>query len=348
LGRGNTVGGQDVLSLFSGQTAVSSLSLTESLLTGSAMGVFGPDITTAVSNPLTGEPLTVPAFGIVLQALQANSSTNILSTPNILTMDNEQAKIVVGRNIPFPVSNSFNNNGIPVINFSREDVAITLQVTPQINESNYVTLEVLQEVQEVEDGSSDSAGGPTTSKRSAETTVVVRDNQTIVIGGLMGSTDTEVQTKVPLLGDIPLLGRFFRSSSTVTRKTNLLIFLTPHVIDEPADLEEVYRIKVAQRQEFIRRFYGKSRSEQEEQLEQLLRYSMNHIDEASEFRGPSEDVQRVETISDRSPARDRGRLEAMRPISSDTDTPEDTEPAEDSVPAESPESTGSSTEDPAE
>jgi general secretion pathway protein D len=208
-------------------------------------------------------------------------------------MDNEQAKIVVGRNIPFPVSNSFNNNGIPVINFSREDVAITLQVTPQINESNYVTLEVLQEVQEVEDGSSDSAGGPTTSKRSAETTVVVRDNQTIVIGGLMGSTDTEVQTKVPLLGDIPLLGRFFRSSSTVTRKTNLLIFLTPHVIDEPADLEEVYRIKVAQRQEFIRRFYGKSRSEQEEQLEQLLRYSMNHIDEASEFRGPSEDVQRV-------------------------------------------------------
>ena len=348
LGRGNTVGGQDVLSLFSGQTAVSSLSLTESLLTGSAMGVFGPDITTSVSNPLTGEPLTVPAFGIVLQALQANSSTNILSTPNILTMDNEQAKIVVGRNIPFPVSNSFNNNGIPVINFSREDVAITLQVTPQINESNYVTLEVLQEVQEVEDGSSDSAGGPTTSKRSAETTVVVRDNQTIVIGGLMGSTDTEVQTKVPLLGDIPLLGRFFRSSSTVTRKTNLLIFLTPHVIDEPADLEEVYRIKVAQRQEFIRRFYGKSRSEQEEQLEQLLRYSMNHIDEASEFRGPSEDVQRVETISDRSPARDRERLEEMRPISSDTDTPEDTEPAEDSVPAESPESTGSSTEDPAE
>lgn len=323
LGRNESVGGEDVLSLFSGQTSVSSLSLSESLLTGSAMGVFGPDITTSVSNPLTGEPLTVPAFGIVLQALQVNSTTNILSTPNILTMDNEEAKIIVGRNIPFPVSNSFNNNGQPVISYNREDVAITLQVTPQINESNYVTLEVFQEVQEVEDGSSDSAAGPTTSKRSAETTVVVRDNQTIVIGGLMGSTDSEVETKVPLLGDLPLLGRLFRGTSTVSRKTNLLIFLTPHVIDEPADLEEVYRVKVAQRQEFIRRFYGKSRAEQEEELANLLRYSMNHIDTPSQYRGPGEETENFTTIGASSPAG-----EAILPEAEETAAPDRPRPSE--------------------
>lgn len=305
LGRNNTVAGQDVLSLVSGQVGASSLSVSEDLLTGSAIGVFGPEITTSVTNPLTGSALTVPAFGIVLQALQSSSTTNILSTPNILTMDNEEAKIVVGRNIPFPVSNSFNNNGQPVISYQREDVAITLQVTPQINESNYVTLQVFQEVQEVEEDSSGldtTTAGFITSKRSAETTVVVRDNQTIVIGGLMGSTDTEVQTKVPLLGDLPLLGRLFRGTRTVNRKTNLLIFLTPHVIDEPADLEEVYRVKVAQRQEFIRRFYGKSRAEQEQELAELLSYSMNQVDRPSLYRGPAEDSENFTTIGADSPA----------------------------------------------
>ncbi|MFT4978656.1 MAG: type II secretory pathway component GspD/PulD (secretin) [Myxococcota bacterium] len=222
-----------------------------------------------------------------------------------MTMDNEEAKIIVGRNIPFPVSNSFNNNGQPVISYQREDVAITLQVTPQINESNYVTLEVFQEVQEVEEDSSGldvSSAGFITSKRSAETTVVVRDNQTIVIGGLMGSTDTEVQTKVPILGDLPLLGKLFRGTRTQTRKTNLLIFLTPHVIDEPADLEEVYRVKVAQRQEFLHRFYGKSRAEQEVELANLLRYSMNQVDAPSEYRGPVEEEDNVTTIGADSPA----------------------------------------------
>jgi len=305
LGRNNSVGGNDVLGLISGQLGASSLSVSQDLLTGSAMGVFGPEISTSVTNPLTGESLTVPAFGIVLQALQSNSTTNILSTPNILTTDNEEAKIVVGRNIPFPVSNSFNNNGQPVISYQREDVAITLQVTPQINESNYVTLEVFQEVQEVEEDSSGldvSSAGFITSKRSAETTVVVRDNQTIVIGGLMGSTDTEVQTKIPLLGDLPLIGKLFQGTRTVTRKTNLLIFLTPHVIDEPADLEEVYRVKVAQRQEFLRRFYGKSRAEQEQELASLLTYSMNQVDQPSAYRGPSEETENYTTIGESSPA----------------------------------------------
>ena len=178
------------------------------------------------------------------------TSVTILSNPNILTMDNEEAKIVVGRNIPFPVNNSRDNNNNPIVSYQREDVAITLKVTPQINESEFVTLEVYQEAQEIEEDSQGldvSSAGFITSKRSVENTVVVKDDQTIVIGGLIGETDTQVESKVPILGDIPLLGRLFRGQRTSTRRTNLLIFLTPHIIDEPADLEEVYRIKWAQR-----------------------------------------------------------------------------------------------------
>jgi Type II secretory pathway, component PulD len=251
--------------------------------------VFGPDFEV----PTAAGPLTIPAFGVVLNALQSNGTVNIVSTPNLLTMDNEEAKIVVGRNVPFPVGTGRDNNNNPIISFQREDVAITLKVTPQINESNYVTLQVFQEVQEIESDTSNldplTSGGPTTSKRSVESTVVVKDNQTIVLGGLIGETDTEVETKVPILGDLPLLGALFRGRNKEERKTNLLIFLTPHIISEPADLEEVYRVKVAQRQEFLRRFYGKSLDEQEAEMRNLLSYSMNQIDRPSRYRGPSLD-----------------------------------------------------------
>jgi type II secretory pathway component GspD/PulD (secretin) len=194
-------------------------------------------------------------------------------------MDNEQAKIIVGKNIPFPISTGRDSNNNPIVSYQREDVAITLQVTPQINESNYVTLELFQEVQEVEEGTENSDGGPTTTKRSAETVVVVQDNQTVVIGGLIGSTDTDIEQKIPILGDLPLVGNLFRSKQISSRKTNLLIFLTPHIVEKPEDLEEVYRVKMAQRDEYVRRFYGKSRDEQEDQIHDLLKYSVNHIDE---------------------------------------------------------------------
>ena len=109
------------------------------------------------------------------------------------------------------------------------------------------------------------------SRRSdpAETTVVVRDNQTVVIGGLIGNTETEVETKVPILGDLPLLGLLFQGQRSSSRKTNMLIFLTPHIVDAPEDLEEVYRIKWAQRQEYIKRFYGKGRDRAAKEMKKL-------------------------------------------------------------------------------
>jgi general secretion pathway protein D len=282
FGNANDSGG---ISYGSAQMNASSFGInTADLLSGLAMGVFGQAIPVTLAD---GSVFNVPAFGIALNALASNSAVNILSNPNILVLDNEEATINVGRNVPFPVSAGRDNNGQPIISYQREDVGITLEVTPQINESNYVTLEMSLEVAEVEEDSSGldvTTAGFITSKRQTDNVVVVRDNQTIVIGGLIGNTKTEVETKIPILGDIPLIGVLFRGKRNTERKTNLLIFLTPHVINEPADLEEVYRVKVAQREEFLRRFYGKSRDKQEAELKTLLRGSMNLVDEPSQYR----------------------------------------------------------------
>jgi general secretion pathway protein D len=263
---------------------------TASLLSGLAVGVLGPNIEVPFTDSSTGQTTTlqVPVFGIALKALAESSQVNILSDPSILVMDNEEATINVGRNVPFPVSSGYDANRNPIISYQREDVGITLRVTPQINESNYVTLELSLEVAEVEGGDNSgldaSTAGFITSERTIENVVVVRDNQTIVLGGLIGNTKSETVTKIPVLGDIPLFGVLFRSKSVTDRRTNLLIFLTPHVISEPGDLQEVYEIKEAQREEFIRRFYGQTPEVQDERMRELLKYSLNLIDVPSVYR----------------------------------------------------------------
>jgi general secretion pathway protein D len=288
---GGVPGDDGGVSVAAGQFNASSLSLTTDALSGLAVGVFGDTIDLPTLDTSTGETttLSIPMFGVALQALATNSGVEILSNPSLLIVDNEEAKITVGRNVPFPSSTSYTTGNQAIQSFQREDVGITLKVTPQINEANFVTLEISLEVAEVEDSGSSlselaSSGGPTTSKRETENTVVVQDNQTIVIGGLIGTTQTKATTKVPILGDIPLLGVLFRGNRDTSRKTNLLIFLTPHVINEPADLQEVYRVKWAQRETFLNRFYGKSRDEQEAQLREILRGTMNLIDEPSVYR----------------------------------------------------------------
>jgi hypothetical protein len=112
-----------------------------------------------------------------------------------------------------------------------------------------------------------------------------------VVGGLVSTTDTEVETKVPILGDLPILGALFRGNRDSSRKTNLIIFLTPHIIDDPEDMVEIQRVKEAQRMEFLRRFYGKSKDEYMREMNDLLRYSMNFVDEPSVFRGADTVIQ---------------------------------------------------------
>lgn len=290
------------LNYASGQFGSSSAALpidttTGSLLSGLAVGVFGA----AIPLTIAGMQVDIPAFGVALNALASNSDVSILSNPNLLVVDNEEATITVGRNVPFPVSSGYSSTGQPVVSYQRQDVGITLQVTPQINEANEVTMDLSLEVAEVEEGS-DSGGGFTTSKRKTENVVVVRDNQTIVIGGLIGNTESKGETKIPILGDIPLIGFLFRGKADTERKTNLLIFLTPHVINEPADLEEVYRVKMAQREEFLKRFYGKSREQQEVEFRSLMTGSMNFVDNPSVYRTKAAPVEASVTLGAPPPA----------------------------------------------
>jgi general secretion pathway protein D len=176
-------------------------------------------------------------LGVLARALEANTGVNILSTPNLVTLDNEEAKIVVGQNVPF-VTGSFTNTGTgtgatnPFQTIERKDVGLTLRIKPQIGEGSTVRMTIFQESSAVL--STTAAGtanaGPSTTKRSIESTVVVDDGQIIVLGGLIEDNYTEGRSKVPVLGDIPLVGGLFRSENRSRKKTNLMVFLRPVVM----------------------------------------------------------------------------------------------------------------------
>jgi len=180
----------------------------------------------------------------LIRALQTDTDANILSTPHLLTTDNEEAEIVVAENVPFRVRTTATASGFPVEEIERKDVGLTLRITPQISEGDFVKLNIYQEISNVQPaGTVEGATDLTTLKRSAKTTVVVRDHQTVIIGGLISDNITNSVSKVPWLGDIPLLGHLFRSTQRTSRKTNLLIIITPHIIRTSRDLEGFYREK---------------------------------------------------------------------------------------------------------
>jgi len=175
-------------------------------------------------------------LGVLARALEANTGVNILSTPNLVTLDNEEAKIVVGQNVPF-VTGSFTNTGTgsgsanPFQTIERKDVGLTLRIKPQIGEGNTVRMTIFQESSSVVAPAAGTVNaGPSTSKRSIESTVVVDDGQIIVLGGLIEDTYNDTRSKVPLLGDIPLVGGLFRSENRSRKKTNLMVFLRPVVM----------------------------------------------------------------------------------------------------------------------
>ena len=172
-------------------------------------------------------------FGVLLQALAGTSNTNILSTPSIMTLDNEEAEIVVGQNVPFITGSSTNTgSGVsnPFTTVTRQDVGLTLRVTPHIHDGNVVRLEIYQESSDLVADSGVNTADVTTSKRSIKTTILADDGETIVLGGLVEDDVTESESKVPLLGDIPLMGRLFRSTRTSREKRNLMVFLQPTII----------------------------------------------------------------------------------------------------------------------
>lgn len=223
--------------------------------------------------------LNVRAF---MQLIMTMADTNILSTPQVLASDNQKAKIVVGENRPFPTGQAQGITGGTLVTIERKDVGVTLEMTPQVLEDGLIRLEMKQEITAIAENVAQTIGagsatvpvGPTTTKRAMETIAVAKDSQTLVVGGLVRDNVTINERKIPLLGDIPLLGWLFRFQSKQVEKLNLLVFLTPHLIKDEADMQQLNERKgretnMVQRNNRIDEPTGVQR----QLLEQLLRKS---------------------------------------------------------------------------
>ncbi|HEY4184960.1 MAG TPA: type II secretion system secretin GspD [Polyangia bacterium] len=238
-------------------------------------GILGPVLSPAEAQGLgtaATSTVDIPSFGVLIKALQTNSDVDVLSNPHLLIMNNEDGEISVGQKVPFPVSTLGLNpagggaaGALGGLGFGglfpqvqRENVALEIKLTPHVNEHDVIRMEVDAKDSELAPGGSPTLG-PSTSERSAKTVVVAKDQQTILIGGLMSDKIINSVTKVPLLGDIPILGFFFRTTTKHIVKTNLIIALTPYVINDQADLRRVLEKKMRERREFVERFGGEDR-----------------------------------------------------------------------------------------
>ena len=228
----------------------------------------GPSIID-LTKTITGTGTTVPGEGLnigllrnyggtyalaaIARVLQSNANTNVVSTPNLITLDNEEAKIIVGSNVPF-ITGQFTNTGVattsPFQTIERKDVGITLRIRPQVGEGGAVRMTIFQEQSSVsaQVAPGTSNAGPSTDKRSIESTVVVDDGAILVLGGLIQDKFSQNISKVPLLGDIPYLGALFRSESRSRTRTNLMVFLRPVVM---RDIDSATKLSL-DRYDFIR------------------------------------------------------------------------------------------------
>jgi len=238
--------------------------LTSGALSGLGAGLFGTPFQ-AEDVRIFGGSADTPSFGVFLQALQRNNDVNVLSNPYIIITNNDEGELSVGQQLPFPGTTAglggggagglgagglLGGFGASVI---RTKVALSLKLVPSVNEHNMIRMEVEQKIEDILNPNFNGLG-PATSLREAKTTVVTRDQQTVLIGGLMSDRSTETVLKVPILGDIPILGFFFRSSTKSKQKSNIIIALTPYVISEPSDLRRIAEKKMRERREFIERF----------------------------------------------------------------------------------------------
>lgn len=252
-------------------------------LSGLAVGVQGPD--------LVG--FSLPSFGIALQAIASDNDVNVLSTPHLIATDNVEAEISVGANVPLQTSTVPTLGGAGGLaslaalsgssdsagalgglaglsglgsfgSVPRQDVGTTVTITPHINDTDEIRLEIAEEISEAGAPSqTGNLGVVPISRTQAKTETVVRDQETVVIGGLMRDGTTNTVTKVPILGDIPLLGALFRNTQRSKTKRNLLLFLTPYIIRSSSDLRSIYERKMRERQEFLDRYFVFSTAEYE-------------------------------------------------------------------------------------
>ena len=227
LGTNFTVGGANIISLATG------------LATGNlTSAVPSTGLNIGIGHRTNG----VYVLGALARFLEANGDGNVLSTPNLLTLDNEEAKIIIGQNVPFVTGQYTNNNSSngavnPFQTIERKDVGLTLRVKPQISENGTVKLTIFQEVSSVLTATANAANGPTTNKRSIESAVLVDDGSIVVLGGLLQDEFSGNDQKVPVVGDVPLFGNLFKSQSRTRKKTNLMVFLRPVVMRNAQDTD---------------------------------------------------------------------------------------------------------------
>jgi len=227
-------------------------------LGGIAQGAFNDDNEKAITG-LAGALASIPgalwggvdfkpngnSFAAILTALESSGETNILSTPSLMTLDNNEASIVVGQEVPF-VTGSYtstgggnnSNPGNPFQTINRKNVGITLKVTPHVNEGGQITLKIIQEVSGLA-ATEQSTVDVVTNERRIETTVNTQDGETIVLGGLIQDDVNEVVSKIPILGDMPLLGRLFKKTKTTVTKKNLMVFIRPTVVRTSDHIRDV-------------------------------------------------------------------------------------------------------------
>ncbi|BBO72819.1 type II secretion system protein GspD [Desulfosarcina widdelii] len=201
------------------------------LASGFSMGLFGEAVEIA--------GISFPSIAAIVQAYKKDKDVNILSTPQLLTTDNQEASITVGKNIPYQTTTSTTDNDT-YNSYEYRDVGKTLKITPQINKDRMVRLNISLEVSSLE---STTDFRPTTLKRTVETTVMVKNSNTVVIGGLIDDTFSQTEYKVPCLGDVPGLGWLFKTRSKGNEKSNLYIFITPKVLQNPSEAASVSQIK---------------------------------------------------------------------------------------------------------
>ena len=224
IGTNSAVSGGNILSLAAGIASGST----------SALDSVGRGLNFALAPRVNGQYY----LGALANFLQNSGDANVLSTPNLMTLDNEEAKIVIGNNVPFVTGSYANTTGNNTVNpfttVERKDVGLMLRVRPQINENGTVKLAIYQEVSKIDGNTLKDVNGPTTSKRSIESNVLVEDGSIIVLGGLLEDSYQQAEDKVPLMGDIPVLGNLFRSENRSRKKTNLMVFLRPVVVRDAA------------------------------------------------------------------------------------------------------------------
>jgi general secretion pathway protein D len=237
-----------------GAQSIGALAVLGNFLNGGVVGISGPPIGNS----------QIPSFGAVLQALSTNSNVDILSTPYLLTTDNQPAEMKVGQKVPVIKGASTVGSsgvgaglGIPLQNVSYENVDLTFKITPHVGAEDNVRLDIDQEVNEL--GAQEQLLNATQYRintKSVKTTIVLQDQQTGVIGGLISHKDSKSTAKIPFLGDIPLLGWLFKTSNSAKERRSLLLIITPYIIRTDADYKKILDRKMKEREEFAKLYYG--------------------------------------------------------------------------------------------